>query len=162
MKKTKKIITVATMILALSATSVTAFAASKYSSPQEAVSALTGKPVEDIVAQHEETGKTYGAIAKENGVLDEFKEEKLEIKKDALSKKVADGSITQDQADKIIASIEERQQNCDGSGNNGEKLGLGLGKENKSNKNQGSGLGKNQGKGNGQRLKNGSCTNVTP
>ena len=40
----------------------------------------------------------------------------LELRKDQLAARVADGRFTQEQADKILASIEERQSLCDGEG----------------------------------------------
>ena len=39
-----------------------------------------------------------------------------ELRKDQLAARVADGRLTQEQADKILASIEERQALCDGEG----------------------------------------------
>ena len=67
MKKLTKVITLGAMVFAVAATSVTAFAVSAYSSPAEAVAGLTGQAVESVVAERAETGKSYGAIASENG-----------------------------------------------------------------------------------------------
>lgn len=127
MAKLKKIAAIGTMVLVIGATSITAFAASKYNSPAEAVAGLTGKTVESVVSERSETGKTYGEIAKEAGKLEEFKSENLQIKKDILAKKVADGTMTQARADEIIKAVEERQATCDGTGNGGSGCGMGAG-----------------------------------
>lgn len=146
MTKLKKVLAIGTMVLTVSATSLTAFAASKYNTPAEAVAGLTGKTVESVIAERSETGKTYGTIANEAGKLIEFKAEILEIKKDALAEKVAAGTMTQEKADEIIAALEENQINCDGTGaaKIGQKLGVGFGGMNGQGKGQ-SGMGRGQG-----------------
>lgn len=149
MTKTKKIIAIGAMVLVISATSITAFAASKYSSPAEAVAGLTGKTVESVVQERQDAGKTYGAIAQEAGKLEEFKKEKLQIVKDNLAKRVADGTMTQARADEIIKAIEENQANCDGTGSKkiGQMMGAGFG---------GNGQGKGRG---GAGCGQGNCIN---
>lgn len=177
MKNMKKIVTLGAVVLAMGATSLTAFAASEYSTPAELLAAITGRTVESVVEERTEKDKTYGTIASEAGKLDEFKDGILEIKKDNLAKQVAEGKITQDKADEIIEKIEENQETCDGTGSsqigraldarfgsNGEGLGNG-------GANRGQGLGRGQGSGNGfgraqggrgmgmggLRLQDGSC-----
>lgn len=113
MKNLKKIIV--TGLLALSV-ATTAFATSAYNNPAEIVAGLTGRSVESVIDERHDTGKSFGTIAKEAGKLDEFKAEILELRKDQLAARVADGRLTQEQADKILASIEERQAFCDGDG----------------------------------------------
>ncbi|WP_317404257.1 DUF2680 domain-containing protein [Megamonas funiformis] len=113
MKNLKKIIV--TGLLALSV-ATTAFATSAYNNPAEIVAGLTGRSVESVIDERHDTGKSFGTIAKEAGKLDEFKAEILELRKDQLAVRVADGRLTQEQADKILASIEERQALCDGEG----------------------------------------------
>lgn len=127
MTKLKKIAAIGAMVLVVSATSLTAFAASKYSSPAEAVAGLTGKTTQSVIAERTETGKTYGEIAKEAGKLEEFKSENLQIRKDMLAKKVADGTMTQARADEITKAMEERQATCDGTGSGGSGCGMGAG-----------------------------------
>ena len=148
MTKLKKIAAIGGMVLAVGATSFTAFAASTYHSPAEAVAGLTGQTVESVIAQKTETGDTYGAIANEAGKLEEFKDEMLEIKKDALAEKVAAGTITQEKADEIIAAIEANQATCDGTGSAkiGQKMGAGFGSGNCNGQGNGrSGAGRGQG-----------------
>lgn len=116
MKNYKKIILLGAVILAIGATSFTVFAASEYKTPAQAVAELTGKTLENVVEERQETSKTYGAMAKDAGKLDEFKKENIEIKKDNLQVQVSEGKITQEKADTIITEIEKRQANCDGTG----------------------------------------------
>ncbi len=163
MKNSKKIFTGSIVALALAATSVTAFAASAYSTPAEAVAGITGRTPESVVAERVESGKTYGTIAAEAGVLDEFKNEMLEIKKDSLDTQVENGTITKEKADAVIEALEENQAVCDGTGsakigqNMGAKFGLngecqGIGGANRG---QGKGNGRGQGGGCGN---NGVCS----
>lgn len=143
MLKFKKTIILGAMVLTIGATSLTAFAASKYNTPAEAAAGLTGKTVESVISEKAETGKTYGTIAKEAGKLTEFKKEVLEIKKDILDEKVKNGTLTQERADEIMAALKENQENCDGTGSArvGQKMGAGFSGKN------GVGMGKGQGSG---------------
>lgn len=148
----KKFAVIGAIVLAAAATSLTAFAASAYNSPAEAAAGLTGQTTESVIAQKSETGSTYGAIAAEAGVLDAFKAEMLEMKKDILAEKVAAGTLTQEEADEIIAAIEEHQATCDGSGSGriGREAGAGFGGMNGSGQGKGQGgAGLGQGKGRG-------------
>ncbi|QSX06474.1 hypothetical protein JYG23_03170 [Sedimentibacter sp. zth1] len=153
MTKIKKIITLGTVLLVVGATSMTAFAASNYKTPADVVAGLTGKTVEAVIEAKQETGKTYGTLANDAGKLEEFKKENIEIKKDILEEKVADGILTQEKADEIINAIVENQANCDGTGSAkiGQEYGIGFGK--------GNGHGMRNGEGQGKRMGNskGSC-----
>lgn len=150
----KKIVIAAVAALSLGVFSVTALAVSAYGSPAEAVAGLTKRTVESVVEERSKTDKTYGEIAKEAGVLEKFKAEILEIKKDYLNKQVAAGKITQKQADEILAAIEKNQANCDGSGKRaGKAFGAGFGAKGGRGLCGGSGLG--QGNGNRNRAQNG-------
>lgn len=153
MTNLKKYVVLGAVVLVMGATTLTAFAASNYSTPAEATAGLTGKTVEDIITEKNETGKTYGEIASEAGKLEEFKDEMLDVKKQILDEKVAAGIITQEEADEIIAAIEENQLNCDGTGSGriGQGMGAGFGGM------MGQGNGNGQGRGNGRGLGNGSC-----
>ena len=146
--KMKKILAAGVAVFALSALSITAFAASAYNSPAEAAAALTGKTVESVVEQRQETGDSYCTIAEEAGVLDEYKAAVLEMKKDALDARVAAGTLTQERADEITAAIEENMADCDGSCDNS---GAGLGQK------FGAGFGLGNGDGTGSGLGNGNC-----
>ena len=163
MKNFRKVSIIAAVVLVIGATGVTGFAASAYQSPAEAVAGITGQTVESVMAERQDTDKTYGKIAEDAGKLEEFKAEAREMKKDRLNAQVKDGKITQEKADTIIKTIEDNQANCDGSGSkglgqdqgarfgmNGEGQGLANGKH-------GGGMGQGQGQGQGgMRLQDGS------
>ena len=166
MKHLKKTAAIGMMILAMGVTSVTAFAASQYSTPAAALAGITGRTVDSVTDERAETGKTYGTIASEAGKLNEFKSEMLELKKDNLAAQVAAGTISQQNADAIIKALEENQEICDGTGraqigqNMGAKFashgtGLGNGRENRG---KGIGRGHGNGHGMGMGLQDGSCT----
>ena len=147
MTNLKKVLTLGTLVLLISVTSLTAFAASNYNTPAEAVAGLTGKTVENVIAEKFESDKTYGAIANEAGKLDEFKSEIFEIKKATLVKKVLAGTMTQEQADEIMAALDESMENCDGTGSAriGQKMNAGFGGMNGNGNGQGNGQGRGQG-----------------
>ena len=92
---------------------------------------------------------TFGEIAKENGVLDQFKKVNLEQKEEILNEKVNQGIITKEEAENILNQIRENQENCDGSGSNSQNLGLGLGLGNGNGNGSGNGSGRGNGSGNG-------------
>ncbi|RDU22648.1 DUF2680 domain-containing protein [Anaerosacchariphilus polymeriproducens] len=149
MNNKKRLITGCIVAAALTTTSMIAFAASPYSTPAEAVSGITGRTTESVIAERMETGKTYGAIASAAGKLDEYKKASLEMKKNNLNAQVAAGTITQDKADSIIKSIEDNQSTCDGTGTAkiGQKMGAKFGSNGAGKGNQGSRMGRGQGSG---------------
>lgn len=152
--KVNKIVLGALATTFILASSVSVFAASTYNSPSEIVAALTNRTVESVTQEREDSNKTYGTIAKEAGVLDEFKSENLEMKKEVIQEKVENKEITQETADKIVEEIENAQENCDGTGNGGkigQKYNLGFGKSTNSHRGCGNG--------NGLGLRDGSCLN---
>lgn len=134
MVKLKKVFMVGAVVATISALSLNVFAATQYKTRAEAVAALTGKTVESVTKEKEETGKTYSEIANESGKLEEYKNIKLEMKKDRLSEKVKNGEITQEKADEIIKKMEERQANCDGTELGKNKNGEGKRKKHNMNK----------------------------
>ncbi len=160
MKNLKKILTIGLMVLTISAVSITAFAASKYNTPAEAVAGITGRTVESVTEERVESGKTYGSIAFEADKLDEFKAEMLQMKKDNLAAQVAAGKITQEKADEIIAALEKNMENCDGTGsgkigrNMGAKFGSKGEGQGNGGANRGNGMGRGQGRGMGKGIGN--------
>ncbi len=168
----KKIAVLGAVVLAVGATSVTAFAASNFKTPAEITSDVTGRTIEEVTQEKFEKGTTYGTIAKDSEKLDEFKSEMLENKIAILNERVAEGSMTQEQADEIILALEENQAVCDGSGSarTGQQFGAGFGgmmgngsrNGNGQGQGQGRGLGNGQGMGRGQGgnglgMRDGSC-----
>ncbi|HZK43710.1 MAG TPA: DUF2680 domain-containing protein [Syntrophomonadaceae bacterium] len=167
MKKFKKAIILGAITLLIGTTSSVALAASNYSSPAELVAGLTNRTSESVIDERVETGKSYGAIANEAGVINEFKTEVLEIKKDRVNQQVETGKITSQEAQTRITNLEENQKNCDGSRMNqmDKNKGLGFGQGKGINKGAGFGQGKEMNKGtgkhsgdNGMRMRDGSCS----
>ena len=66
-----------------------------------------------------------GAPAGEYEDVAEFQAQMLERKQAILDERVADGTMTQVEADEIIAAIKENMANCDQSG--GCRIGAGMG-----------------------------------
>lgn len=168
MKKLRKVVTLGAITLALGATSLTAFAASQYKTPAEVVAGITGRTEESVIEERLNLGKTYGTIASEAGKLDEFKSEMLDMKKANLTEQVAEGKMTQENADAIIEKIKNLQEDCDGTGNAkiGSSMGARLGSNGEGLGNgrayRGNGVGRGQGGGRGMgiggmRLQDGSC-----
>jgi len=150
MKNFKKLIAVATIIGSLGVVGVAgASYATGTTTPAGIVAGLTGKSVADVTTQRA-AGTTYGAIAQEAGKLDEFKAQSLEQKKLVLDQRVADGKLTQAQADEIYNSIKTNQATCDGTGSgkaNGIGFGQGMGTGRGSGQRNGGGMGRGMGNG---------------
>jgi len=133
MKSIARFIITGCVALTIIASSVISFAESQYSTPAEAVAGLTARDALSVIDERARTGKTYGAIANEAGVFDEFKTEMLKIRKDMLATFVASGSMTQKQADEIFARIIDNMAVCAGTGTGcalycpGRGIGYGLG-----------------------------------
>jgi hypothetical protein len=122
-----------------------AFADAVLKSPAEILSGLTGKTTEQLYGLKND-GRTFGAIAKDEGRLDEFQKAALEQKKSVLDQRVKDGKITQATADKIYSQLEGNQANCDGTGSSGDRIG----RENGMGFGQGMGQGHGRGDGTGR------------
>lgn len=126
--KTKKFI-LAGALLAVVGGSGAAYAATA-ASPAEILSDLTGKSTETLYEQRDE-GTTFGALAIEEGVQEQFKERMLENKKEILQERVEEERLTQEEADAIYERMEQNQENCDGTTQGacvGEARGLGFGR----------------------------------
>ena len=147
MNKIRNIVAASALTLAMGVTSITVFAAAKYDSPQEALVGMTGKTVEEITEKKVQENKTYGAIAAEEGKLDEFKVELLEQKREVIQERVAEGVLEQEDADAVLERIQERQETCIGEGNPGEGMMEGIGMK--------FGNGPEDGQGNGNGIQNG-------
>lgn len=167
MSLVKKLFAVGIAVLVISAVSVSALAAAEYGSPAEVVAGITGRTQQEVIKEKTETRKTYGQIANEAGVLDEFKAAVLEAKKEFLNAQVAAGKMTQEEANEILAAIAENQAICNGTGGakvgklNGANFGSNGGGRGNGNGSKGqnqNGKGAyGQGNGSGLRLQNGSC-----
>ncbi|HBH12990.1 MAG: Uncharacterized protein XD91_0578 [Clostridiales bacterium 38_11] len=153
MKHSKKIFTLTVVVLAIVAMSITAFAVTTNQTPAELVAEITGRTVDSVRAEKIESGSTYGGVANQAGVLEQFRDRMLEVKKNIIEERVAEGTMTQEQADTILEEIAEHQLTCDGTGT-GEGIGreFHLGFGGFSGNRDGSGLGN----GIGQGMNNGS------
>lgn len=159
MKIMKKVLVTGAVVLAMGATALTALAATKALTPAEILAGLTGKPVETVIAERNETEQTYGALASDYGVLDKFQSQMLEEKKEYLEQRVKDGTMTQERADAILAAIEANQADCDGTGN-GSRAGLGAGFGGGCGVGIGGGNGGGYGRGNGNGAGGRGCGGV--
>ena len=167
MKKRTKIITTTLLTLSIFGFSTPIFASNQFDAKAEAIAKLTNKTVETIIEQKNTLNMTFGELAKENGVLDQFKKVNLEQKEEILNEKVNQGIITKEESENILNQIKENQENCDGNGSNSQNLGLDLGLGNGNDSGNGSGCGNgsgngagNSGQGQGKRgmkLQDGSC-----
>ena len=128
MKKITRILLVVTMILAVSSGAFFVFAASNYTTPAEIVAGLTGRSLESVIAEHDETGDNYGQIAAAAGLRNEFINEMALLRQDKIAAKVASGDITQAQADEILTLLATHQALGNGlAARISQKLGLGRG-----------------------------------
>ncbi|PKM58522.1 MAG: hypothetical protein CVU98_00635 [Firmicutes bacterium HGW-Firmicutes-3] len=152
MKKARKLVATMGALVLVAATSIGVYAAESMS-PVQSLSELTGKSVEEL---YEAKGDlTFGALAQELEVADDFRTDMVANKLAILEERVAQGALTREAADEMIAVILEKQENCDGTGlNQGDaKLGLGLGRGN----GMGNGNGEKVGGGNGFGTQSRSC-----
>ncbi len=119
--------------------------ASGFGNPAEIYADLTGTTVDEAIAERG-TDKTFGQLADEQGLLDEFRAANLESKKAILQQRVEEGVITQEQADEIIKQMEEGCTLEPGSNRFGQNYNLGFGRNNSM---------RGQGMGNGSRVRRG-------
>ena len=148
MKHSKRIFTLTVVVLALVAMSITAFAVTTNLTPAELLAELTGGTVDSVRAEKIESGITYGGVANQAGVLEQFKTRMLELKKSKIEERVAEGTMTQEEANTILEAIEEHQEACDGTGtsqNLGKEFNLGFGGFSGNRNGSGEGTGMGQG-----------------
>lgn len=118
MQKRKMIKVLALSVVGVSILGIGATSASAISNRTRAekLSELTGKPTEEIISEKFESGKTYGEIAEENGVLEEFRDYHYEEKKNIVQENIDSGLITDEEGQKTLKYLAEQQANCDGTG----------------------------------------------
>ena len=75
--------------------------------PFDTLAKLTGKDVKELMETCRPGEKTCYDVAKENGVLDQYKEGRIAANKEILAKLVTAGEITQEKADQILAKVEK-------------------------------------------------------
>lgn len=112
----KKTFTVLLVLIGLSFTLIGAMAAGN-DDAWEFVGKLAGKTPEEI-AELRGQGFHMGQLALDADKLDEFKAYMTERREAILDQKVADGVLTQEEADALKAQFEARQAECTGDGTN--------------------------------------------
>lgn len=145
----KKVFSIALVSVLLIALGGIAFA-STFDSPAEVYANLTGKTVEEVYEERG-TDMTFGQLADENGLLEEFRALNLESKKAILDERVKDGTITQEEADEILKAMEEDCTLEPGTRKLGQEYGIRFGGNGSGCQGQGRGVGRGQGKGFGRR-----------
>lgn len=152
MTNLKKLAVLGVVVLTVGATSITAFAASTFGTPAEIAAKVTGRTVEQVTEEKFQNDITYGGVAKNYDSLEEFQAAMLENKIAILNERVAEGTMTQEEADEIITAIEENQTTCDGTAQAriGQKFGAGFGGMMGNGQGRGLGNGQGQGLGRGQ------------
>ena len=68
---------------------------------------LTGRDVESIKEDARTNHKPIREMAKDAGVYDQFMAKHLELAKEHMNKAVADGKMTQEQADKMLQNMKD-------------------------------------------------------
>lgn len=108
MKTKSKIIAGMLALVLIGGASLTAFAATRYGSPMEALAGLTGKSEDALYEEMRQEDKRLYELAEEAGVLEAFREEMLELRKERIQSFVEEGRITQEEADRMLERMEER------------------------------------------------------
>ncbi len=90
--------------------------------PVALLSDLTGIPQQEI-QEMKDSGIRWGQIAFKQGVSEEFRNTMLENRKLVIEAKVKDGTLTQEQANEILARMDENRLNCLGDPNANEGFG---------------------------------------
>ena len=87
-------------------------------SPVTVYSELRGIDEAEARVERQESGLSFGKLAIENGFFEAFRNAMGNLKFDRLASLVEQGTISQEEADNLVAQIEERQLSCpmDGSG----------------------------------------------
>jgi len=75
--------------------------------PFDTLAELTGKDANTLMETCRTEKKTCYDIAKENGVLDQYKEKRVAANKEILVRLVADGKMSQEKANSILADAEK-------------------------------------------------------
>lgn len=110
MKTFKKSLLMGALLTAVAAS--TAFAATSQTTPAEILAGLTGKTTQNIWQERRESGKSFGTMASESGVLGKFQTENREARQARLNEHVAEGRFTKEEAAKIMADFDKRQADC--------------------------------------------------
>ena len=112
-------------------------------SPAEFIANLKGINVDEAYSLRS-NGQAFGEIADEEGVLQEFKDNMYNYRKEIVDQKVEEGVITREEADKYLEDLKARFEECDGTCETPEQgMGQGLSGILGRGYNSGNGLGRN-------------------
>lgn len=131
----KKILSIA-LVGAITLSMGTIALADTLKSPAKIYGDLTDKTLEEVYDLQGDD-KTFGQLAEDEGVLDDFRAANLEAKKQVLAQRVKEGLISEEEADAILKAIEENDCITPGENRVGQKFGVGFGR--------GNGMGQGQG-----------------
>lgn len=130
----KKLLTLSLVgVIAIGSMSLS-FAASPFKAA-DIYAGLANITVEQAYAIKLESGETFGDLAKEAGFYEAFAEAVLASKINMINNLVADGKLTQAEADVLITALE----NCDGTQQHLMKETLNLGQQLRIGENRGQG-----------------------
>lgn len=143
----KRLVTLSLVLAVVLSMGGLAFAASP-KSPAQTYADIANVTVEEAYALRG-TNKTFGQLADENNLLDDFRKANIASRKEILANMVEDNQISQEQADEIISFMEENNCPTLGEKRLGQKIGVGFGRQA-----NGNGQGLRRGNGNGFRFSN--------
>ena len=101
--------------------------ADSFKSPAQTYADLSEITVEEAY-ELRGTDKTFGQLAEESDLIDDFRKANLESKKTILADMVRTEQITQEQADEIINAMEQNDCSTPGENRIGQKFGIGFGR----------------------------------
>ncbi len=114
--KIKNIAIAGLLALGVGATTFTVYAQALYETPKEALSAMTGKSVEEIHELRQDEGITVPELFETEAEYDAFKNEVLEQRKERIEDRVVNGDLTRERADEILIQMEDGAFMMNGAG----------------------------------------------
>lgn len=114
--KIKNIAIAGLLALGVGATSFTVYAQANYDNPREALSAMTGKTMEEIHDLRQTEGVTKAELFNSEADYKAFQDEVLEQRKERVQERVENGNLTQERADEILTRMQDGTFKQDGSG----------------------------------------------
>ena len=120
----KKLVAILTLTVLIGAGAGFAYASSSVR-PAEIYANLAGVTVDEAYDLKLESGKTFGELAQEAGVYEDFQAATLAAKTTMIEEMVTSGELTQEEADEILAAL----ATCDGTSQGILKDALNLGQK---------------------------------
>lgn len=114
--KLKNTIIAGLLALGVGVTSLTVYAQANYDSPREALSAMSGKTMDEIHELRFEEEMTHRDFFETEEQYNKFTDEVLNQRKDIIDERVEDGRLTQERADEIKDQMDENPEMFEGRG----------------------------------------------